>query len=82
MRLDGIGRLALEIAPTFSPHRARTTVWIQLAVASVASRTENPGFLVEEMTGSRKWVHTMDSSVSIADTGVGARHHPCLWNRE
>ena len=48
---------------------------IAVIVASVASGIKSPGFLVDEMFNSRKLVHIIYRSISIADTGVGARPH-------
>ncbi len=45
-------------------------------------RNKNSSFLVDEMSKSRKLVHIIYRSISIADTGVGARDQPSLWNRE
>ena len=55
---------------------------IALIVGSVAIGIKIPDFLVDEMAKSRKLVHIIHSSISIADTGVGVRHEPRLWNRE
>jgi hypothetical protein len=57
----------------FSRIVRKPRVSIEFVVASVASRRRIPGFRVDEMAESRKWVHNILSFVSIADTGVGAR---------
>jgi hypothetical protein len=64
------------------PHCAQTGGSIEFVVASVASRTRIPGFLVEEIAESRKSIHILCSSISITDTEVGARGQPLLWNRK
>ena len=45
-------------------------------------RNKNSSFVVAEMSKSRKLVHIIYRSNSIADTGVGARTQPSSWNRE
>jgi hypothetical protein len=53
-------------------------VAIALFVASVASGIKSPGFQVDEMAESRKLVHIIYRSISIADIGVGARGESLL----
>ena len=48
-------------------------VAIALIVGSVASFRRIPDFLLDRVAESRKLVHILYSSISIADTGVGAR---------
>ena len=62
------------------PHPAQTGASIELVVTSVASWIKKPGFLVDELAESQKLIHIISSSISITDTGVGARGHPLLWN--
>jgi hypothetical protein len=68
-RVVGCGtQLRLRVAPRFG-------VAIAVIVAFVASGIKIPGFLVDEMAKSRKLSHIIYRSISIADTGVGAREH-------
>ena len=66
----------------FSRIRFDSVVAIALIVGSVASGIRIPDFLVGEIAKSRKLMHTTQSSISIADTGVGARGDSLLWNWE
>ena len=55
---------------------------IALIVGFVAIGIKSLDFLADEIAESRKLIHIICSSISITDIGVGARGHPCLWNRE
>jgi hypothetical protein len=55
---------------------------IVLIVRFVAIGIKSLAFLARRMAESKKLIHIICSSISITDIGVGARCHPCLWNRE
>jgi hypothetical protein len=70
------------VLPIFYRARFRFGAAIALIVGSVEIGIKSLDFLGQKMAQSQKLIHVTYSSVSSADTGVGASGHPCLWNRE